>query len=266
MDTIAVPPQVLMPTPPPKKFPVTKIIIITYILLFLVVALAGFFAGFMQKPIFKSSPTPQPSAIPIVTTAPNPLQSPSSSPQPSGALQPESQTKTITSTSNLDGFASSNGSGNNTVDIRAGRNTFAVTRGFVSFDLSSLPDKISVESANLRIYQTHMSGDPYSAGGTLKIDHMEFGEVLDGNDYALAPLQTNLATLSPNANIEWKEVDVTQALKEDIKNSRLRSQYRLRFSLETIGGESGGDFAYLESGENFVGTSNIPQLVVRYKN
>lgn len=261
---------VAAPAPPPPakpKFRITKMLIIIFILLFLAVSISGFFAGYTQNNSYEPTPTPTPSSTPLAVIEPTPIEI--SSPTPvSSSPNPESQiqSKTIKATTTLDGYAASNGSGNNTVDIRVGRNTFAVTRGFVSFDLTTLPDNIEIESANLKLYQTHVTGDPYSIGGSLKIDHMEFGDILDGNDYALAPLQTNLATLTTNSDVEWKEVVVTEALKQDIKNSRLRSQYRLSFATETIGGESGGDFAYFESGENFVGTGNIPELLVRYKN
>ncbi len=63
---------------------------------------------------------------------------------------------------------------------------------------------------------------------------------------------------------EWKEVDVTAEVKDDIDAARSRSQYRLHFVTETTGGDVTGDFVYFESADNSEGTGNTPQLVVKY--
>ena len=64
--------------------------------------------------------------------------------------------------------------------------------------------------------------------------------------------------------IEWKEADVTDALKDDISNARSRSQFRIHFQTENTGGDAEGDFAYFEATENTRKTGNSPQLVVKY--
>lgn len=254
------------PQPPPQKPKNSKVLVLLiFIIILALVGITSFIVG--SKSISQTSPTPVASLSPTPTMEPSPSLSPSPQTgiqEPTPTPTPVSETKVITSTPTLDGFESSNGSGNTTVDIRVGRNTFAVSRGFVSFDLTSIPNTAAIESAALRIFQTHISGDPQTSGVSIKIDHMDYGPVLDGNDYPLAPLQTNLATLTSNNEVEWKEVLVTEAVQNDIKTSRVRSQYRLRFAQETIGGTTGGDFSHFESGENFVGTGNIPQLIIKY--
>lgn len=205
----------------------------------------------------KSTPTPKPTATP--TPTPTPTATPTPTPTPT------SQTSALNSTASLDGFRSSNGGGNATVEIRAGRNVNLVTRGFASFDLGSLPSGITIEQATLRLYQTSIIGNPYGVGGgAIKVDHMDYGGTLENSDYGLAALSTNFATLSTSATVGWKEVDVTDAARNDLTAGRTRSQYRIHLTTESIGGDVTGDFAYFESADNSVGTGNTPQLVVRY--
>lgn len=206
-----------------------------------------------------------PKATPVAsptTTKPTPAASPGASPVPTPT--PTSQTKTISSTAALDGFRSSNGGGNAGVDIRAGRNVNLVTRGFVSFDLAAVPTGATIENATLRLYQSSVQGDPYGVGSRIMADHLDYGDVLENTDYGAASLSTSFAILSTTATVEWKEADVTDAVRNDLTNNRTRSQYRLHFAIETQGGNVAGDFAYFESGENYSGTGKTPQLVVKY--
>lgn len=124
---------------------------------------------------------------------------------------------------------------------------------------------MSIDQATLRLYQTSVIGDPYGVGGgSIKVDHLDYGDTLDNSDYAVAALSTSFATLSTSSSVEWKEVSVTDALRDDRTNSRSRSQYRIHFATEATGGDVTGDFAYFESADNNTGSGNTPQLVVRY--
>lgn len=199
-----------------------------------------------------SSPTP----FTTGTIAPTKSQTPTPT--------PKIITKTLSSDSSLDGFQSSNGGGNKGLDIRAGRNVNLVTRGFISFDLSSIPDGATVTRATLRLYQAKITGDPYGFGGALKLDHLNFGDSLENSDYALAALLANFTTLTNNAVVEWKDADVTEQVKDDLADNRTRSQYRVHFTTENTGGNLTGDFTYFESQDDSEGTGKTPQLVVEY--
>lgn len=221
------------------------------------------------------SPTPSPSLsdnlnFPTATEESTPTSSPSATisvtpkisvtPSPTPILK----SKTLSSSADLDGFRSSNNGGNNSLEIRAGRNSNLVTRGFVSFDLSSLPSGVQIQNANLRLYQAKIIGNPYSVGGPLKVDHLTYGNSLDSADYASPALLSSFATLTENNVIEWKDADVTDEVKDDIANARSTSQFRIHFTTEVTGGDVIGDFAYFESADNSQSTGHTPQLVIKY--
>jgi len=200
--------------------------------------------------------TPTPSATPTVKgakTTPTPIP------------QPKTKKIILDSIGTLSGFRSSNGGGNNTEEIRVGKNNIAVTRGFVSFDLSELPNSAKIKSAAIRLYQTQVDGNPYQIAGSIKIDHLTFGNSLDEDDYTLAALTSNLATLANNKTLEWKEANVTEAVKDDIANARSKSQFRFHFIDETKGENAEGDFAYFDSANNYEENSgHLPELVIEY--
>ena len=218
------------------------------------------------------SPSPNPSASPSIPspspetnkdqiTIPEP--SPQTSPKPSP--EPETHTQTLKSQAGHDGFQASNGGGNTNADIRTGRNTFLITHGFLNFKLESIPGNADVQQAKLKVYQTQIIGDPYSIGIRVMIDHLDYGDSLENTDYSLASLSSSFATLSTNDSIGWREIDITDQVRNDLTNGRSRSQYRLHMATETIGGTATSDFAYFESGDNSKDTGNIPELIIKYQ-
>lgn len=208
------------------------------------------------------SPTPTPSPTP--KTSPTPTPTPSPTPKSTPTPTPVSTSKTLNSAAFLDGFQASNGGGNTGIEIRAGRNVNLIARGFVSFALSSIPSGAVIEKATLRLYQTSVTGDPYGVGASLKIDHLDYGSTFENADYSTSSISSSFATLTSNAVIEWKDADVSDQVKNDRSAGRSRSQYRLHFAIESIGGDILGDFAHFESADNSTGTGNTPQLVVKY--
>jgi hypothetical protein len=244
-----------------KEVPWNKILIgLGVILLLTAIGGISYFFGTQSDGASELSPTPtvfsSPTPFATGTIAPTKSQTPTPT--------PKIITKTLSSDSSLDGFQSSNGGGNKGLDIRAGRNVNLVTRGFVSFDLSSIPDGATVTEVTLRLYQAKIIGDPYGAGGALKIDHLNFGNSLENADYALAALLANFSTLTNNAVVEWKDADVTEQVKDDLKDNRTRSQFRVHFTTENTGGDLTGDFTYLESADDSEGTGKTPELVIKY--
>lgn len=233
-----------------------------------------------------SGPTPTTSAIPSITpsTLPSASASASLSPSPSPTKPPSSSPtispsvkstttpqpsptanaapgKILSSQASLDGFESSNGSGSGTSEIKVGRSSGSITRGFVSFDLSQIQSG-TVDKATLRIYQQGTIGSPYSIGGDIKIDQLNYGSTFEGSDYGTSSISSSFATLSNSPDAGWRELDVTQNVKGDLTAGRTRSQFRLHFAVEQTGG--GGDYALIESGDNALKTGNIPQLIVQY--
>lgn len=261
-----------------------KIFLIFFILIFLSIVVAGIsyimgrkYSEDTQSSQNQISPTETPGLVlpentqtstptvtikPTLTTKPTftPTPPPTSTPTPSPILK----TKIISSISTLDGFRSSNGGGNSALEIRAGRNSNLVTRGFVSFEITEIPSDAIIQNALLRLYQAKIIGNPYGSGGILKVDHLTYGDTLDSSDYALPALTANFINLSINQTLGWKEADVTERLKDDTANARSVSQYRIHFQNEIVGGDVSGDFAYFEAKEGTLSTGNTPQLVVKY--
>ena len=116
----------------------------------------------------------------------------------------------------------------------------------------------------MRLYQTKVIGNPYSAGGGLKVDHLTYGNSLDDTDYGMAALVSNLATIATSNVIGWKDTDITMAVRNDVENGRSQSQFRIHFTTENTGGTLIGDFAYFEAAEDSQGTGYTPQLVIKY--
>jgi hypothetical protein len=218
----------------------------------------------MSEEMFATdTPTPETSSASVSGTI-TPTKKPTVTPKPTLTPTPDIKTKILDSDPELDGFRSSNNGGNNSLEIRAGRNIYLVTRGFVSFDLSDMPSGVTISEATLRLYQNKTIGNPYGVGGELKVDHLTYGDSLDSNDYGLAALSSSFTTLTSNAVKEWKDANVTDMVKDDIANARSLSQYRIHFQIESTGGDATGDFVYFESADNSMGTGNTPQLVIKY--
>ena len=134
--------------------------------------------------------------------------------------------------------------------------------GFVSFDLSAIGSTIN--SARLRLYQDYIWGNPYENLGAVVVDHVFIGGTLEETDFDSGLITSNVGTLSSNAAEEWKELDVSEAVRRDYTEGRDDSQFRLRFLQETDN-DGSMDYIVFEDGENNRGTGNTPTLVVTYE-
>lgn len=251
-------------------------VIFTIIILISAVAIASYLLGVKfsesnlstKKIITPTEPVPTITAVQTITppismkTTPTAKISQTSTPTPTS--KPIIKTKILTPKASLDGFRSSNGGGNNSLEIRAGRNSSLVTRGFMSFEISEIPNEANIQSATLRVYQAKIIGKPYVAGGSLKIDHLTYGDTLDESDYASPALSTGFANFDGSTSLGWKEVDVTARFKDDLANARYLSQFRIHFQTEVTGNDVAGDFVYFEAQENSMKSDNTPQLVIKY--
>jgi len=210
-------------------------------------------------PTTESSPTANPEED---TENPSPSPEATNSPSPTPTPAPVTEEEVIAATTSLDGYRGSNGLGSDALYILIGRNLSVIQRGFVSFDLSSLPTDAVIESATLRMYQEKIVGNPYGVGGSLRVDHLDYGSSLGNEDYGASSISSSFTTLTDNSVIEWKDASVTDSLKNDLSNGRDNSQYRLHFATESTGTSS--DLVYFESANNSEGTGNLPQLIIKY--
>ncbi len=84
---------------------------------------------------------------------------------------------------------------------------------YLTFDISPLPSEIaSWESANMRVYQIGVTGQPYASGGRLLIWSR------DGQ----SPTPFKSALLSQSPEIAWKQADVLMAAKDTHTNRLAR--------------------------------------------
>jgi len=154
-------------------------------------------------------------------------------------------------------------------------------RSYLSFDLSSLPDSIIVREATVKLYQFHSIGD--DTGGRFPVwdvpggdtlfcimDHIDYGAYLDTSDWGAGDpgnpktLTSNIGVLSDNATIEYKNLDVTRYVQADIDAKRKRSQFRIRFPVDTDHDER-GDWLDFYSSSSAHYPPLHPYMPVRYK-
>jgi hypothetical protein len=185
---------------------------------------------------------------------------------------PGETTVTRASQPALDGFRSNNGGGNAGVYIAVGNGNMVgdpayelVTRGFLSFDLSGIPAGADVTTVELRFYQVEVEGNPYGKLGNLLLKHVDYGPSLEDADYNSPELGS--AILSAHTSpMEWYVITsevIANWIEEDLAAGRSRFQMRLQFSTETDG-DGGQDGVRFESGDNYLGTGNVPSLTITY--
>jgi hypothetical protein len=124
-------------------------------------------------------------------------------------------------------------------DIRVGddaaRDPLIAVRGFLGFDLSSLPSGIHVQSATLVATQCAISGSPFTLGNVV-VDHVTYAAPFDTTVFAESAIASQVGTLSTDPSIGARSVPVTSSVANDIATSRGSSQFRLRMSTSNDAG------------------------------
>lgn len=164
-------------------------------------------------------------------------------------------------------------------DLILGEEVFC--RDYLAFDLSSLSnsDTSSIIEIIIGIYQINAWGNdmPHTypiwnmAGGDTHfcvLDHIDYGNSLDLGDWTAGDLgdpqtlHTNIGIISDNAVVEYKTMDVTQYIKEDIANGQIYNQYRMRFTIDTDF-DGLGDLLDFRSGNSIVTKPYLAILMAR---
>lgn len=136
-------------------------------------------------------------------------------------------------------------------------------RGFVSFEIGTLPAGATVESATLILQTYYVGGAPFTKLGSLLVDHVVYGTVLEAGAYARSPLTAGIGVLASDATLGPKSVVVTAQLQTDLLAGHAQSQYRLRFPVEN-NGDTVEDFADIY-GASTAEPERRPRLVVTYR-
>jgi hypothetical protein len=176
-------------------------------------------------------------------------------------------TLTLSSEAARDGWAEYGDYGESSGAALGGTGDFIIgvhtRRQFFSFDLGVLPAGATIQSATLRLYQVRTSGTPYATHGVVVVDHMDYG-MLEGSDFDLPPLVANAGTLSTDAVLEWKTLDVTALVQSDRAARSDRTQVRLRWSPSENDHDAIDDEAHFVDAEDITGSGFPPQLVLTY--
>lgn len=181
-------------------------------------------------------------------------------------------TKIIYSTPAADGWVRSNGTvETSNDDIRIGDSGIhpnKTYRGYVSFNLNALPNSLTsgnILSAQLRVRKNKVIGKPYTdldlGSQKLIVDHVNYGLGLNFADYNPI-VYANLGNISILPNLGAVSKNVLTSFKKDMSNNRPRSQYRLRFRLNTDN-DGKADAVHINSG-NHNNLNYRPRLTVTY--
>ena len=190
-----------------------------------------------------------------------------------GSGSPNTVTITLLGNAGLDGWVSSSGtvfSTGTTVDVGDIDGLLLPSppplpdgaRGFWSFDLAALPPTAMVVTATLTAYQASANAATYASHGVVTLDHLDYGATLDAGDYSVAAIASGFATLSSDAIVGNKSVDVTAAVQLNHAALHPRSQFRARFSLMDSDFDGLPDIAQFTSAESTV--EPPPVLTVTY--
>ena len=157
----------------------------------------------------------------------------------------------------------SGGGGVNQTSIRVGdNNADGGRRGFVRFDLSSIPVGANIVSAQLDLTQTAVTGAPYGGAnlGSISLRHANLGGSLTVADYSGPLLSIFTKLFSSTAGLGLRSADVTDWVLTDLNDGRTTIDVRLQFS-STTDADGSTDTAEFEDSAAAV---EAPRLVVRY--
>lgn len=169
----------------------------------------------------------------------------------------------------LDGSVDSYGTVSTTTGVIVGDTASATVGngvvGLVAFDLSRVPANATITSAVLRIYQTEVRGNPYTDLGDVVIHGADIGPNIDSGDYGGGPgLTFSLGTISSNATIEWKTLDLTVWIAPAFQGGERRFDYQLLINGNAANLDNQIDAMVFEDADNSQGTGNRPQLVLTW--
>jgi hypothetical protein len=117
----------------------------------------------------------------------------------------------------------------------------------------------------LRFFQVRIKGDPYAKLGNLLLKHVDYGPSLDASDFDGAELgSASLPSVTvPGAWYTVSDAALSSWLVLDRNAGRAWFQFRLQFTTEKDG-DALADYIQLESGNDSLGTGNVPELIVTY--
>ena len=164
----------------------------------------------------------------------------------------------------VDTFVCSSGDDINALSsLRVGQGSVSVTsnyRSFVSFDVSSLKG-VGITSATLFVYQSSVVDSPYTNGGNIVVDLVDYGPTLDVQDWCESATASDIGAISSNATLGFKSLNVTSSLASVLGQGNDLLQFRFQSQDENSFSLSG--YAVFEAGEA-QSSGLAPRLEVTY--
>ena len=125
-------------------------------------------------------------------------------------------------------------------------------RGFLSFDLSSIPEGSDISNASLYVYKGRVFNAPYDTLGSVSLARSEYREGGGLLDYERPVSNPRMFDTASSPASGWLNGDVTSDVQVDYDNRQTnnnRSQYRLSFSV-TTDNDNLSDFVQFETAEH----------------
>ena len=116
-------------------------------------------------------------------------------------------------------------------------------RGYLCFPLPNIPENYSLNSAILFVYQYFSIGNDIEFANPIfnigneeinppcLIEDIDYGNYLDAGDFNLPALHP-ADTISYTSEQDWRSLEITEWVLDDLNNDRQYNQTRLRLSLD----------------------------------
>ncbi len=172
----------------------------------------------------------------------------------------------LPSVANQDGYIYSDGtvdSGDTNLLVGDYRDNTGI-RGFLSFDLTSVPDGAEVRYATMHVYKGRVFNTPYVTLGSVSLARADYRESLTSSDYERPVNDSRVFDTSSAASSGWVSSEVTDDVQTDLANRATRgnrTQYRLGFGVRTDNNNL-TDFVQFETTER--GSDYAPYIQMDY--
>jgi hypothetical protein len=144
-------------------------------------------------------------------------------------------------------------------------------RGIVTFNIKSIPQNATINTATLQLAQCVVSGSPYASLGSVVVDDVPVETTPDSALYDTSAVIPDVATLSVDSTLGLKTAAVTPAVAADRAAGDTLIQLRLRFSVADGNNNGVSDYAAFspDSGLATICTPYVtghrPYLIVSYQ-
>lgn len=124
------------------------------------------------------------------------------------------------------------------------------TKGFVSFDISSLPEGAQITYAVMHVTQEFVSGIPYGVlGPAIFVDQVDVGADLDESDWDGNALGIGIGTLAIEPVLRTFDVEVTQEVAFAMSLNRSTVDFRMSFENATDADNTPDQAEFTKPGE-----------------